>query len=223
MTPCGRWTSPPSGSRSSPRRPAPAFWQRPAEEVAAVRERYGLPDRYLLWVGDDAPARPAQAGGGAGPGGPLDAARARRAGRADGPASCPGCRSPARSPTTSSPPSTAAPTRWCSRQTRRGSGCRRWRRWPAAPRWPRATSPRCARCWPAGSRSPTSTTSTASSATPRVCRAPGAAPRPWSWNDVAAATWEVYERALLAPLARTPPRSRGRRAAPAAPIARRRD
>src|SRR6201992_2197696 len=34
-----------------PQAPAPAFWRRPPEEVAAVRERYGLPDRYLLWVG----------------------------------------------------------------------------------------------------------------------------------------------------------------------------
>jgi len=34
-----------------PEAPAPAFWPRSAEEVAAVRERYGLPDRYLLWVG----------------------------------------------------------------------------------------------------------------------------------------------------------------------------
>lgn len=34
-----------------PEAAAPAFWRRPAEEVAAVRERYGLPDSYLLWVG----------------------------------------------------------------------------------------------------------------------------------------------------------------------------
>ena len=34
-----------------PQAPAPAFWKRPPEEVAAVRERYELPDRYLLWVG----------------------------------------------------------------------------------------------------------------------------------------------------------------------------
>jgi alpha-1,3-rhamnosyl/mannosyltransferase len=31
--------------------PAPAFWPRSPDEVAAVRERYRLPDRYLLWVG----------------------------------------------------------------------------------------------------------------------------------------------------------------------------
>jgi glycosyltransferase involved in cell wall biosynthesis len=30
---------------------APAFRPRPAEEVAAVREQYDLPDQYLLWVG----------------------------------------------------------------------------------------------------------------------------------------------------------------------------
>jgi alpha-1,3-rhamnosyl/mannosyltransferase len=34
-----------------PQAPAPAFFKRPPEEVAAVRERYELPDRYLLWVG----------------------------------------------------------------------------------------------------------------------------------------------------------------------------
>jgi glycosyltransferase involved in cell wall biosynthesis len=31
--------------------PAPALHERGAEEVAAVRERYGLPDDFLLWVG----------------------------------------------------------------------------------------------------------------------------------------------------------------------------
>jgi alpha-1,3-rhamnosyl/mannosyltransferase len=34
-----------------PEAAASAFWCRPAEEVAAVRERYGLPAQYLLWVG----------------------------------------------------------------------------------------------------------------------------------------------------------------------------
>jgi alpha-1,3-rhamnosyl/mannosyltransferase len=34
-----------------PEAPAPTFWPRSVEEVAAVREHYGLPDRYLLWVG----------------------------------------------------------------------------------------------------------------------------------------------------------------------------
>jgi alpha-1,3-rhamnosyl/mannosyltransferase len=34
-----------------PEAAAPVFWCRPQEEVAAVRERYGLPDQYLLWVG----------------------------------------------------------------------------------------------------------------------------------------------------------------------------
>lgn len=31
--------------------PAPVFGPRPADEVAAVRERLGLPEDYLLWVG----------------------------------------------------------------------------------------------------------------------------------------------------------------------------
>jgi alpha-1,3-rhamnosyl/mannosyltransferase len=31
--------------------PAPAFGPRPGAEVDAARERYGLPDSYLLWVG----------------------------------------------------------------------------------------------------------------------------------------------------------------------------
>src|SRR5581483_4440411 len=31
--------------------PAPAFGPRPEIEVDAARERYGLPDSYLLWVG----------------------------------------------------------------------------------------------------------------------------------------------------------------------------
>jgi len=34
-----------------PEAPAPAFRPRPDDEVAAVRERFGLPDPYLLWVG----------------------------------------------------------------------------------------------------------------------------------------------------------------------------
>jgi glycosyltransferase involved in cell wall biosynthesis len=34
-----------------PEAPAEVFWTRPAQEVDAVRERYELPDRYLLWVG----------------------------------------------------------------------------------------------------------------------------------------------------------------------------
>jgi alpha-1,3-rhamnosyl/mannosyltransferase len=31
--------------------PAPAFYPRPPAEVEAVRERFGLPETYLLWVG----------------------------------------------------------------------------------------------------------------------------------------------------------------------------
>jgi glycosyltransferase involved in cell wall biosynthesis len=31
--------------------PAPTFGPRPADEVTAVRKRFGLPERYLLWVG----------------------------------------------------------------------------------------------------------------------------------------------------------------------------
>ena len=31
--------------------PAPVFHPRPDDEVAAVRERYGIPDAYLLWAG----------------------------------------------------------------------------------------------------------------------------------------------------------------------------
>lgn len=34
-----------------PEAPAPALHRRNDDEVSAVRERYGLPDRYLLWVG----------------------------------------------------------------------------------------------------------------------------------------------------------------------------
>jgi glycosyltransferase involved in cell wall biosynthesis len=34
-----------------PEAPAPAMYPRSPEEVAAVRERHGLPDRFLLWVG----------------------------------------------------------------------------------------------------------------------------------------------------------------------------
>jgi glycosyltransferase involved in cell wall biosynthesis len=30
---------------------APVFWPRSADDVAKVRHRYGLPDRYLMWVG----------------------------------------------------------------------------------------------------------------------------------------------------------------------------
>ncbi len=34
-----------------PEAPDPAFFPRSADQVAAVRERYGLPDEYLVWVG----------------------------------------------------------------------------------------------------------------------------------------------------------------------------
>lgn len=34
-----------------PEAPAPAFWPRSVEEVSAVRERFGLPSEYLVWVG----------------------------------------------------------------------------------------------------------------------------------------------------------------------------
>ncbi len=34
-----------------PEAPDPAMYPRPESEVAAVSERYGLPERYLLWVG----------------------------------------------------------------------------------------------------------------------------------------------------------------------------
>jgi glycosyltransferase involved in cell wall biosynthesis len=34
-----------------PEAPAAVFWSRPSQEVDAVRERYELPESYLLWVG----------------------------------------------------------------------------------------------------------------------------------------------------------------------------
>jgi glycosyltransferase involved in cell wall biosynthesis len=34
-----------------PEAPAATFYRRPDAEVSAVRERFGLPDRYLVWVG----------------------------------------------------------------------------------------------------------------------------------------------------------------------------
>jgi glycosyltransferase involved in cell wall biosynthesis len=34
-----------------PEAAAPVFWPRSPDEVATVRARYGLPERYLLWVG----------------------------------------------------------------------------------------------------------------------------------------------------------------------------
>lgn len=34
-----------------PKAPASVFWPRPADQVSAVRSRFGLPERYLLWVG----------------------------------------------------------------------------------------------------------------------------------------------------------------------------
>jgi len=34
---------------------APTFYPRPAPEVSAVRQKYGLPDRYLLYVGSNKP------------------------------------------------------------------------------------------------------------------------------------------------------------------------
>lgn len=34
-----------------PEAPAPAFWPRSDDEVSSVRERFGLPERYLVWAG----------------------------------------------------------------------------------------------------------------------------------------------------------------------------
>jgi glycosyltransferase involved in cell wall biosynthesis len=34
-----------------PEAPDPVMYRRPSQEIAAVRERYGLPERYLVWVG----------------------------------------------------------------------------------------------------------------------------------------------------------------------------
>jgi glycosyltransferase involved in cell wall biosynthesis len=34
-----------------PEAAAAVFWPRPADQVRAVRQRFGLPERYLLWVG----------------------------------------------------------------------------------------------------------------------------------------------------------------------------
>jgi glycosyltransferase involved in cell wall biosynthesis len=34
-----------------PKAPASVFWPRPADQIRAVRDRFGLPDEYLLWVG----------------------------------------------------------------------------------------------------------------------------------------------------------------------------
>ena len=34
-----------------PEAPAPAFWPRSDDQVSSVRERFGLPERYLVWVG----------------------------------------------------------------------------------------------------------------------------------------------------------------------------
>jgi glycosyltransferase involved in cell wall biosynthesis len=34
-----------------PEAPAPAFWPRSENQVSAVRERFGLPDHYLVWAG----------------------------------------------------------------------------------------------------------------------------------------------------------------------------
>jgi glycosyltransferase involved in cell wall biosynthesis len=42
---------PPDRITVIPEAPAKAFWPRPREEVRSIRERFALPDHYLLWVG----------------------------------------------------------------------------------------------------------------------------------------------------------------------------
>jgi glycosyltransferase involved in cell wall biosynthesis len=42
---------PPDRIAVIPEAAATAFWPRPVPEIRAVRERFALPDRYLLWVG----------------------------------------------------------------------------------------------------------------------------------------------------------------------------
>jgi glycosyltransferase involved in cell wall biosynthesis len=42
---------PPERVVTIPEAAAPVFWPRPAEQVRTVRKRFELPERYLLWVG----------------------------------------------------------------------------------------------------------------------------------------------------------------------------
>ncbi len=159
---------PPDRIAVIPEAAAAAFRPRPEQEVRAVRERFALPDRYLLWVGSLRMPDPRK----------RVAALVRAArtmplvlvGRpVAGPASFPRSRSRERSATTSSRRSTPVHTRSCCPATTRGSGCPRSRLSPAGRPWPRATFRRCARCSTVGSRFAISTTSTVCSAPPSRC------------------------------------------------------
>jgi alpha-1,3-rhamnosyl/mannosyltransferase len=50
-----RYTLPPTSIHVTPLAPAPQFQPQPAARIAAVRERYGLPERYVLYVGANKP------------------------------------------------------------------------------------------------------------------------------------------------------------------------
>ena len=130
-----------------------AMYPRSPHEVAAVRARFGLPERYLVWVGGlqhpdpgqahrQARRRRPRAAAGAGR---LDAPVGARAARRD--PHRPGLRRAARGDLQRRARAGAA-----LRRTR-ASACRRSRRWPAARRSSPATPRRCARCWASARRS----------------------------------------------------------------------
>ncbi len=72
-----------------PEAPAAKLHPRGEQEICAVRERYGLPERYLLWVGRLTTPDPRKRVAALGTRPPHDAARAGRRRPAAGRTSCP--------------------------------------------------------------------------------------------------------------------------------------
>ena len=186
----------PSASTSSPRRPPPPSARARRSEVAAVRERHGVPEDYLLWVGDlrhpdphrrvtalvDAPRElPLVLVGAAGQWARElprrdrhRRGRRRRAGRP--------LHRRARAP---------AAVGGGGLRAARGRGAR-----VRDARWSPPTARRCARCSTAARRSSRRATSPGSWPPPRRRAARARRRRAGRGRTPRAATWDVYERAL---------------------------
>ena len=182
-----------------PEAAAPRLHPRSEQEVGAVRDRFGLPDSYLLWVGGLRAPDPRKRVAALARTAAHDAARPGRPGRRMGPPA------PRRDPHRRDHRRRRA-GRDLQRRARtgvseRGRGLR-----PASGRGARLRNSgggvRLARAARGARRSGDAAVDRGHGRTGRRGRvgAPtGAAPPSWTWEDAAAATWQVYAEAVAEP------------------------